>query len=113
MARSIHRPKTKMRVKEGEDELDTMAPLTKWEQHGAYDNARTCENYRLGFIKALEKGNQERLDRAAKSWIQQSGPDVKSPLETKEGEEYARWSFAAMQARASRCVSISDPRLRK
>jgi hypothetical protein len=97
-------------IKEGEDELDTMAPLTRWEQKGAYDNARICEQFRLGIIKSLEKGDKERLDSAARSWIQQ--PSGGDPLQTKEGQEYLRWRLAASQARESRCVSISDPRLR-
>jgi hypothetical protein len=102
-------PPWRTEIKQGEDELDTTAPLTKWEHKGAYDTARNCEYVRLGIIKSLEKGDKERLDRAAKSYMQHPSSD---PLQTKEGEEYARWSFAALQARASRCVSISDPRLR-
>ena len=97
-------------IKESEDELDTTAPLTKWEQVGAYDTARTCEYVRLGIIKSLENGDKERLDRAAQSYVRQPGPG--DPLQTKEGQEYLRWSLAVTQARASRCVSISDPRLR-
>jgi len=103
-------PPWRSAIKEGEDELDTMAPLTKWEQMGAYDTARMCENYRLGIIQWLEKGEKERLDRAAQSWLRRPGSD---PLQTKEGEEYARSAFAALRARASLCVSISDPRLRQ
>ena len=103
-------PPWRTEIKEGEDEFDTMAPLTRWEQKGAYDTARTCEYVRLGIIKSLEKGDKERLDRAAQGYVRQPGPG--DPLQTKEGQEYLRWSLAASQARASRCVSISDPRLR-
>src|SRR5437762_2643831 len=95
-------PPWRTTIKEGEDELDTMAPLTKWEQKGAFDTARICETSRLGIVQNLEKGDKERLDRAAQSWLRQRpGSD---PLQTKEGEEYARYRFALMQARASRCV---------
>ena len=52
-------------IKEGEDEFNTTAPLTRWEQKGAYDSARICEQFRLGVIKPLEEGGKERLDRAA------------------------------------------------
>jgi hypothetical protein len=101
-------PPWRTSIKEGEDELDTMAPLTKWEQTGAYDTARNCEYVRLGIVKSLEKGDKERLDRVAESFLRHPGTD---PLQTKEGKEYVRWFYAAMRARASRCVSISDPRL--
>ncbi len=97
-------------VRPGEDELDTTAPLTKWEQKAAFDTALICENARVGIIQWLEKGENERLDRAAKSYLQHPSPD---PFQTKEGQEYARQAFAAIQARASRCVSVSDPRLHR
>ena len=103
-------PPLRTPTKEGEDEFETTAPLTKWEHKGAYDNARTCEHFRLGIIKSLEKGDKERLDSAAQSWIRHPSPG--DPLQTKEGQELLRWSLAAVQARASRCVSIGDPRLR-
>ena len=103
-------PPWRTEIKEGEDEFDTLAPLTRWEQKGACDTARTCEYVRLGIIKSLENGDKERLDRAAQSYVRQPGPG--DPLQTKEGQEYLRWSLAVTQARASRCVSISDPRLR-
>src|SRR5262249_55412544 len=96
-------------INENEDELDITAPFTKWEQMGAYDTARVCEKYRLGIIQWIEKGDKGRLDRAGESFLRHPGSD---PLQTKEGEEYARWKFAADRVRASRCVSSSDPRLR-
>jgi hypothetical protein len=102
-------PPWRAAIKAGEDELDTTAPLPTWQQIRAFDAARVCENARLGIIKMLEKGNTERLDRAAESYLQHPGSD---PIQTKEGEDYARWTFAADRARASRCVSIADPRLR-
>ncbi len=95
-------------VRVGEDELDTTAPLTTWAQMGAFDTALICENSRLGIIQQLEKGTKARLDRAAQGYLRNPSPD---PLETKEGKEYARLAFAAYRARASRCVSVSDPRL--
>jgi hypothetical protein len=103
-------PPWRTSIKEGEDEFETMAPLTRWEQKGAYDSARTCEYVRLGIIKSFETGDKERLDSAAQSWIRHPSPV--DPLQTKEGQEYLRWRLTATQARASRCVSISDPRLR-
>jgi hypothetical protein len=54
-------------IKEGEDEFETMAPLKRWEQKGAYDSARACEYVRLGIIKSLEKGDKDRLDSVAQS----------------------------------------------
>ena len=103
-------PPWRTTIKEGEDELDTTAPLTKWEQKGAFDTARICEAAWLGIVQHLEKGDKERLDRAAESWLRQRPGS--NPLQTKEGEEYARYRFGAMQARESRCVSANDPRLR-
>src|ERR1700731_3924690 len=96
-------------TKPGEDELDTTAPLVKWQQIRAFDTARACENARLAIVQHLEKGSNERLDQAAQSYLQHPGSD---PLPTKEGEEYSRRSFAASRVRASRCVSTSGPGLR-
>jgi hypothetical protein len=48
-------PPWRTTIKEGEDELDTMAPLTKWEQKGAFDTARICEASRLGIVQRLER----------------------------------------------------------
>ncbi len=101
-------PPWRTAIKEGEDELDTKAPLTRWEQIGAFDTAQICENSKHGIIERLEKGDKERLDRAAKALL---GRPRSDPLQTKEGQEYAKWAFGAIRARASRCVSISDPRL--
>jgi hypothetical protein len=102
-------PPWRTAIRAGKDELDTTAPLTKWEQMGAFDTARICENSKVGIVQWLEKGDKERLDRAAKSYLQHPSSD---PLQTKEGENYARGVFAAARARASRCVSVSDPRLK-
>ena len=96
-------------VEAGQDELDTTVRLAKWEQMGAYDSARICESARLGIIQALEKGDKERLDRAARSYLRNPNSDA---LETKEGKAYAQFRFAAIRVRASRCVSASDARLR-
>src|SRR5437660_371321 len=87
-------------IKEGEDEFDPTAPLTKWEQIGAFDTSGICENARLGIVQQLEKGDKERLDRAAESYLRHPSSD---PLQTNEGKEYARYSFGALRARASRC----------
>ena len=92
-----------------EDGADTTAPLTKWQQIGAFDTARVCESSRSSIVKRLGKGEKEGLDQAAKRYLQDPSSD---PLHTKEGDDYARSTFAAKRARASRCVSISDPRLR-
>jgi len=92
-----------------QDEFDTNAPLTKWEQMGAFDTARMCETSKLGIVQWLEKGDKQRLDQAAESYIRH--PDA-HPLETKEGEEYLRRHLAASRVRTSRCVSANDPRLR-
>jgi hypothetical protein len=73
-------------IKEGEDEFETMAPLKRWEQKGAYDSARACEYVRLGIIKSLEKGDKDRLDSVAQSWIRHPSPV--DALQTKEGQEY-------------------------
>lgn len=64
---------------------------------------------RVVIVQELEKGSKERLNRAAQSYLQHPGSD---PLQTKEGEAYVRRSLAATRARASRCISVSDPRLR-
>jgi drug/metabolite transporter (DMT)-like permease len=48
-------------------------------------------------------------NRAADAYSRQPERD---PLQTKEGQDYARWSMAADRVRASRCVSIGDPSLR-
>ncbi len=101
-------PPWRTAISAGEDELDTTAPLTKWEQMAAFDTALICENSKVGIIQRLEKGDKDRLDRAAQSYLQHPSTN---PLQTKEGEDYARGVFAAERARASRCVSISDPRL--
>jgi hypothetical protein len=102
-------PPWRTAVKPGEDELDLTAPLVKWQQIRAFDTARACEDARLAIVQHLEKGSKERLDQAAQSYLRHPGSD---PLQTKEGDEYARRSFAASRVRASRCVSTSDPGLR-
>jgi len=95
-------------AKPGEGELDTQAALSSWEQMGAYDTAAICENFRIAVIKRLEKLEKERLDQAADALLRR--PDL-DPSQTKEGQEYAKTNFGVIRARASRCVSISDPRL--
>jgi hypothetical protein len=49
------------------DELDTTAPLTRWEQKGAFDSALICEDSKTRIVQLLEKGEKERLDQAAES----------------------------------------------
>jgi hypothetical protein len=63
-------------IKLGEDELDTTAPLTKWQHIRAFDAAHTCENARLQTIKMLEKGDAERLDKAAESLLRHPGSNT-------------------------------------
>jgi hypothetical protein len=103
-------PPWRTSTKENEEEFDIAAPLTRWDQKGGFDSARLCENARLRLIEMFEKGDKERLESAGRSYMKSPAPV--DPLQTKEGQEYLRWTLAAKQVRLSRCVSISDPRLR-
>jgi hypothetical protein len=83
---------------------DTNAPLMKWQQIGAFDTAQSCEHSKLGIIEGLEK-RKEHLESSG------DGTSVDDPLQTEERQEYLKLVAAAIRARASLCVSISDPRL--
>ena len=74
-------PPWRTSIKEGEDEFDTMASLTRWQQKGAFDTARICENTRLGIIKTLEQDLQVPVVHpvTARVWEFQKRLHVREP----------------------------------
>jgi hypothetical protein len=86
------------------------APLSQWNQMGAFDSASNCEKERESrrrlAVKALDEVQQE-IDAV---------PDSTQPLvkvAPKVAQDSVDVSSFAIGIEASRCVASDDPRLRK
>jgi DNA-binding transcriptional regulator of glucitol operon len=90
--------------------LNFKAPLSQWNQIGAFANAATCNQERESELDLAEKGiatvkkEIEALPDTGKRPLREVSPKVY--------EDESTVSAFALKVRASQCIASDDPRLK-